>query len=74
MPSRQTRSEPLCDNREATRVDALAIDVRIPFDQVADQIEATDRKLRTLGEATDARIAALSSAIGEHLRAGHPQQ
>jgi hypothetical protein len=61
-------------------VDELAVDTRLRFEQVADQIAAltadgreTDRRLRELGEATDARIAALVSAIGEHVRLGHPQ-
>jgi hypothetical protein len=34
----------------------------------------TDRRLRELGEATDARMAALVSAIGQHVRVGHPPQ
>jgi predicted nucleic acid-binding Zn-ribbon protein len=40
---------------------------------LADEGRETDRRLRQLGEATDARIAALVSAIGEHVRQGHPQ-
>jgi hypothetical protein len=62
-------------------VEALAVDTRVRFEQVADQLATlgaesreTDRRLRELGEATDARIAALVSAIGEHIRQGHPQQ
>ena len=38
------------------------------------RIRETDARLRELGEATDARIAALVSAIGQHVRQGHPQQ
>jgi hypothetical protein len=48
-------------------LDELAVDTRLRFEQVADQMAA-------LGEATDARIAALVSAIGEHVRLGHPQK
>jgi len=62
-------------------VDALAVDTRVRFEQVADQIAAltaesreTNQRLRELGEATDARIASLVSAIGQHVRQGHPQQ
>ena len=38
------------------------------------RLRETDQRLRELGEATDARIAALVSAIGEHVRQGHPHQ
>ena len=62
-------------------LDALAVDTRLRIDELADQIAAvsaegreTDRRLRELGEATDARIAALVSAIGQHVRVGHPPQ
>ncbi len=65
----------------ARHVDALAVDTRLRIDELADQIAAvsaesreTDRRLRQLGEATDARIAALVSAIGQHVRVGHPPQ
>lgn len=77
----------LCrDNQRATddlrhHLDELAVDTRLRFEQVADQLATlraesreTDRRLRELGEATDARIAALVSAIGEHVRQGHPPQ
>jgi capsid protein len=37
-------------------------------------LRETDRQLRELGKVTDARIAALVSAIGEHVRVGHPPQ
>lgn len=50
-------------------VDALAIGTRLRFEQVPGQITAlavesreTNQQLRELGEATDARIAALVSA------------
>ena len=56
----------------ARSVDALAVDTRLRFEQVAEQMEATDRRLRELGETTDARIAALVSAIGQHVRQCHP--
>lgn len=62
-------------------LDALAVDTRLRFEQVADQIAAvtaegreTNHRLRELGEATDARIAGLVSAIGQFVRQGHPQQ
>jgi len=55
-------------------VQQLAVETRLRIEEVGDQIEATDRRLRELGEATDRRIAALTSAIGEHRRAGHPPQ
>ena len=62
-------------------VEALAVETRVRFEQVADQIAAlraesgeTDRRLRELGEATDARIAAVVSVIGQHVRQGHPPQ
>ena len=65
----------------ARHVDALAVGTRLRFDQVADQIAAlaaesreTNQRLRKFGEATDARIAALVSAIGQHVRQGHPPQ
>ena len=44
------------------------------IEPLADQSRETNQRLRELGEATDARIAALVSAIGEHVRQGHPQQ
>jgi len=55
-------------------VQRLAVDTRLRIEEVGDQIEATDRHLRELGEATDRRIAALTGAIGEHRRAGRPPQ
>jgi hypothetical protein len=65
----------------ARHVDALAVDTRLRFDQVADRIEAlveagerTDARLKALGEATDARIAALVSAVGQYIQQGRPLQ
>jgi hypothetical protein len=62
-------------------INELAVDTRLRIEQVSDQIAAltaesreTTQRLRELGEATDARIAALVSAIGEHVRQGHPRQ
>jgi hypothetical protein len=44
-------------------VGLLAVDTRL---RIVELVEA--------GERTDARIAALVSAIGEHVRLGHPQK
>ena len=62
-------------------INELAVDTRLRIEQVSDQIAAltaesreTTLRLRELGEATDARIAALVSAIGQHVRQSHPQQ
>jgi len=56
-------------------VSALATETRMRIRDLADEARAADRDLqghlRELGEATDARIAALTSAVGEHLRKGH---
>ena len=51
-------------------LDALAVDTRLRFDQIADRMEA----LVETGERTDACIAPLVSAIGEHMRLGRPQK
>ena len=51
------------DARLEERIAALATEGR-----------ETGQRLRELGEATDARIAALVSAIGQHVRVGHPPQ
>jgi transposase len=55
---------------------SAATDARLEerIEPLADQSRETNQRLRELGEATDARIAALVSAIGEHVRQGHPQQ
>src|ERR1700691_1487719 len=55
---------------------SVAADVRLEkrIADPADQSRETNQRLRELGEATDARIAALVSAIGQHVRQGHPQQ
>jgi predicted nucleic acid-binding Zn-ribbon protein len=79
---RRDREEYKALRRDTERhINELAVDTRLRFEQVADQIAAltaesreTTQRLRELGEATDARIAALVSAIGEHVRQGHPQQ
>jgi hypothetical protein len=55
-------------------VSELAVETRLRIQELADESRATERALRELGEATDARIAALVSAIGQHVRQGHPPQ
>jgi hypothetical protein len=58
------------------REESAAADARLKEStaSLAVQSRETDRRLRELGEATDARIAALVSAIGQHVRQGHPPQ
>jgi hypothetical protein len=49
-------------------------DLAVRFQEQADDWRAADRALREQLAGTDARIAALVSALGEHLRLGHPQR
>jgi hypothetical protein len=59
------------------QINELAVNVNrntLAIADTNDLIHKVADQLRTLGEGTDARIAALTSTIGEHLRAGHPKQ
>ncbi len=41
------------------------------MDRVEEQMRQTDARLKELGEATDARVAALTGAIGQYIREMH---
>jgi hypothetical protein len=55
-------------------VSELAVETRFRIQELGDEWRAADKALREQLAGTDARIAALVSAIGEHLRVGHPRE